>query len=267
MKYRLILQTSQAAGTEYRLEKDEIFLGRDLSNDLVINDPEVSRRHARLFFTGSTYAIEDLGSTNGTFVHGQRLSGPFLLSPGDWITLGEKVILKFDLVEFDPDATVATFRAQPISTPQPVHPVVPAAPSESPVQINVPPVQPFISSSEAPESLPQQPSFQPAQPPRPAAPEAVPQQPSFQPAQPPRPAAPAVPPQPVFQPPVTVEAPEEGNLHPQQKKRSGWVVALLVVIGILLVFCVIPWIIIEVTNSYCALFPGLFNSIQPGVCP
>lgn len=247
MKYRLILQTSQAAGTEYRLEKDEIFLGRDLSNDLVINDPEVSRRHARLFFTGSTYAIEDLGSTNGTFVHGQRLSGPFLLSPGDWITLGEKVILKFDLVEFDPDATVATFRAQPISAPQPVHPVVPAAPSESPVQINVPPVQPFISSSEAPESLPQQPSFQPAQPPRPA--------------------APAVPPQPVFQPPVTVEAPEEGNLHPQQKKRSGWVVALLVVIGILLVFCVIPWIIIEVTNSYCALFPGLFNSIQPGVCP
>lgn len=247
MKYRLILQTSQAAGTEYRLEKDEIFLGRDLSNDLVINDPEVSRRHARLFFTGSTYAIEDLGSTNGTFVHGQRLSGPFLLSPGDWITLGERVILKFDLVEFDPDATVATFRAQPISTPQPVHPVVPAAPSESPVQINVPPVQPFISSSEAPESLPQQPSFQPAQPPRPA--------------------APAVPPQPVFQPPVTVEAPEEGNLHPQQKKRSGWVVALLVVIGILLVFCVIPWIIIEVTNSYCALFPGLFNSIKPGVCP
>lgn len=252
MNFRLILQTSQAAGTEYRLEKDEIFLGRDLSNDLVINDPEVSRRHARLFFTGSTYAIEDLGSTNGTFVHGQRLSGPFLLSPGDWITLGEKVILKFDLVEFDPDATVATFRAQPISAPQPVSPVASAAPSVSPEQINVPPVQPFISSSEVPEGVPQQPSFQPV----------------HQPAQPPRPAAPAVPPsQPIFQAPVTVEVPEDVNLHPQQKKRSGWVVALLVVIGILLVFCVIPWIIIEVTNSYCALFPGLFNSIQPGVCP
>lgn len=247
MKYRLILQTSQAAGTEYRLEKDEIFLGRDLSNDLVINDPEVSRRHARLFFTGSTYAIEDLGSTNGTFVHGQRLSGPFLLSPGDWITLGEKVILKFDLVEFDPDATVATFRAQPISAPQPVHPVISAAPGVSPVQTNIPPVQPMISLSEAPEAVPQPPSFHPAQP--------LP------------PAAPTVPPQPVFQAPVTVEVPEEDNSHPQQKKRSGWVVALLVVIGILLVFCVIPWIIIEVTNSYCALFPGLFNSIQPGVCP
>jgi hypothetical protein len=51
------------------------------------------------------------------------------------------------------------------------------------------------------------------------------------------------------------------------KKKSGWLVALLVVVGILLVFCVIPWVIIELTNSYCALFPGIFNAIQPGACP
>lgn len=247
MNYRLIMQTSQAAGMEYRLEKDEIFLGRELNNDLVINDPEVSRRHARLFFTGSTYAIEDLGSTNGTFVHGQRLSGPFLLSPGDWITLGEKVILKFDWVEFDPDATVATFRPQSFSAPQAVNPVVNVVPNVPPIQTNAPPVQSAISSLEAPQALPQQPSYPPVQPPRPA--------------------APAVPPQSVSQTPAPVEFDEDVVLPPHQKKRSGWVVALLVVIGILLVFCVIPWIIIEVTNSYCALFPGIFNSIQPGVCP
>ena len=247
MNYRLIMQTSQAAGMEYRLEKDEIFLGRELNNDLVINDPEVSRRHARLFFTGSTYAIEDLGSTNGTFVHGQRLSGPFLLSPGDWITLGEKVILKFDRVEFDPDATVATFRPQSFSAPQAVNPVVNVVPNVPPIQTNAPPVQSAISSLEAPQALPQQPSYPPVQPPRPA--------------------APVVPPQSVSQTPAPVEFDEDVVLPPHQKKRSGWVVALLVVIGILLVFCVIPWIIIEVTNSYCALFPGIFNSIQPGVCP
>jgi flagellar basal body-associated protein FliL len=54
---------------------------------------------------------------------------------------------------------------------------------------------------------------------------------------------------------------------PAKKKKSGWLTALLVVIAVLLVFCVIPWVIIEITDSYCSFFPGIFNSIQPGTCP
>ena len=76
--FRLVMRSGPTVGKVYPLDKNELFLGRDLSNDIVINDPEISRRHSRLFLQGNTFAIEDMGSTNGTFVNGQRLilSGP-----------------------------------------------------------------------------------------------------------------------------------------------------------------------------------------------
>lgn len=239
--FRLILQSGSGAGTEYPLEKTEIFLGRDLSNDVVINDPEVSRRHARLVLTGNTYAMEDLGSTNGTFLRGQRLSAPVLLNPGELITIGEKVFLKFEAVAIDPNATVAAFR-RPAS--QPVAPVS----------------QPFIPQQPvAPQYIPQQPAAPAYVPQQPVAPQYVPPQ---------QPAAPQyVQPQPVPQAPAPVSPAAPVYHAPPAKKKSGWLIALLVVVGILLIFCIIPWILIEVTDSYCALFPGIFNSIQPGACP
>jgi pSer/pThr/pTyr-binding forkhead associated (FHA) protein len=80
-------------------------VGRDVSNDLVINDAEVSRNHARLTAQSGGYLIEDLASTNGTFVIGQRLIGPKLLNPGDVIGLGETVVLEYDQ-QIDAGATV-----------------------------------------------------------------------------------------------------------------------------------------------------------------
>ena len=50
-------------------------IGRDPMAEITINDPEVSRRHARLIGTLSGYRIQDLGSTNGTFVDDIRLGG------------------------------------------------------------------------------------------------------------------------------------------------------------------------------------------------
>ena len=242
--FRLILLSGSSAGTEFPLEKSEIFLGRDLSNDVVINDPEVSRQHIRLVLTGNTYAIEDRGSTNGTFVRGQRLSGPLLLSPGETIILGEKVLLKFESAPIDPNATVAAFRRPPAETSTPVVPVS----------------QPFIPQQPAVPQVPQ--SYVPQQPatpqyiaPQPVAPQFIPQQP----------AAPQyASPQPVQQVPAPAQ-PYHAPAMP--KKKSGWLVALLVVVGILLVFCIIPWVLIEITDSYCSLFPGIFNSIQAGACP
>ena len=58
--YRLILVSGVGAGTEYPLEKTELQLGRELSNDIVINDPEVSRRHAKLVLQGDGYVLEDV---------------------------------------------------------------------------------------------------------------------------------------------------------------------------------------------------------------
>lgn len=235
MAYRLIIQTGISTGTEFPLEKAELLIGRDLSNDIVISDPEVSRRHARLVLTGNTYAIEDLGSTNGTFLRGQRLTAPVVLTPGEVITFGENMQLKFDYAMVDPDATVAAFRRPAPGAELPVVPQPAPTPAVTPV---TPASQPYIPQPTTPpvERVPQE-KFIP--------------QPVVQGY------TPIQPPEPIVEPPAPAV----------KKKRSGWLVALLVVIGILLVFCIIPWLIIEVTNSYCALFPGIFNAIQPGACP
>jgi predicted component of type VI protein secretion system len=86
-------------------------IGRDSANEIVINDAEVSRRHARLTFQGGKYVLEDLGSTNGTFVNGQRLAGPRVLKPGEVVSFGEQIVLVFEQVSIDPGATVASPRA------------------------------------------------------------------------------------------------------------------------------------------------------------
>lgn len=268
--FRLVLQSGSGMGTEYPLEKNEMFLGRDLSNDIVINDPEVSRRHARLLLSGNTFILEDLGSTNGTFIHGQRLGAPVVLRPGDMITIGEKVLLKFEIPAVDPNATVAAFRGASQQTQQPFTPVTPRVPPAAPVTPAFIPSQPPVSPTSQPEKA--------YQAPQPVVPSYTPSQPSAQVTPPVHPVAPVVtPPQAVSpaysQLPVTpayrpVTPPMSAAAQPTPvKKKSGWLIALLIVIGILVVFCLIPWIIIEVTNSYCALFPGIFNSIQPGACP
>jgi hypothetical protein len=69
----------------------EITVGRLSSNQLVVNDPKASSRHATISPAGQGYRITDLGSTNGTFVNEQRLSpnAPFTLNPGDRIRVGD----------------------------------------------------------------------------------------------------------------------------------------------------------------------------------
>lgn len=123
--FRLVMRSGPSVGKVYPLDKPELFLGRDLSNDIVINDPEISRRHSRLFSQGNSYILEDLGSTNGTFVNGQRLMGPNVLRPGDVITFGERMSLIFEAADFDPDATVVGPTARPAYEE-------PAAPAYSP---------------------------------------------------------------------------------------------------------------------------------------
>jgi len=124
--------------------------------------------------------------------------------------------------------------------------------------LNLFPAAPVYPQQAAPSIPPYQPAAPQSVPPQPSTPQPAPRVAPFVQA----------PPQPAPQAQAYITPPEPIHpLPPQSKKRSGWLVALLVVIGILLVFCIIPWLIIEVTNSYCALFPGVFNAIQPGSCP
>jgi predicted component of type VI protein secretion system len=111
--YRLVMRTGPTVGMAYPLDKNEMFIGRDLGNEISINDPEISRRHARIFKQGTNFVLEDLGSTNGTLVNGQRLMGPYVLRPGELIVFGEQVSLIFEGAAADADATVASGSAMP----------------------------------------------------------------------------------------------------------------------------------------------------------
>jgi hypothetical protein len=116
--YRLVMHAGPLAGRVFSLEKTEIFVGRDLSNDIVLNDPEISRRHARLFMQGNNFVIEDLGSTNGTAVNGQRLIGPYILRPGETVVFGEHITAIFEVTQPEVNATVVSVpQARPRSVP------------------------------------------------------------------------------------------------------------------------------------------------------
>lgn len=100
--YRLTMQRGPNVGKTYELVKDVVTMGRDMSNDIVINDAESSRHHARLTKQGVTYVLEDLGSTNGTFVNSARLSTPRPLNPGDMVGVGETITLSYEVITTPP---------------------------------------------------------------------------------------------------------------------------------------------------------------------
>jgi len=141
-QFQLIMRTGPTPGATFTLEGDQLNIGRDSSNEIVINDAEVSRRHARLTFQGGKYVLEDLGSTNGTFVNGQRLAGPRVLKAGEVVSFGEQIVLVFEVTTNDPGATMVSPRAAAVpsasrpATPPPPPPAdyvgsVPAGPVSS----------------------------------------------------------------------------------------------------------------------------------------
>jgi hypothetical protein len=75
-----------------------VTLGREAINDIILSDPEISRRHARIFRQDSVYLLEDLGSTNGTFINGRRIHAPTILKDEDVVEFGESIRLQFLLV-------------------------------------------------------------------------------------------------------------------------------------------------------------------------
>ena len=87
----------------YPLVKAVISIGRRLENDLVIDDPRVSRNHARLRAIEGHFVLFDLNSTGGTFVNGNRVSET-IIYPNDTISLGGvKIVYKQDTPPPRPD--------------------------------------------------------------------------------------------------------------------------------------------------------------------
>jgi predicted component of type VI protein secretion system len=149
-QFKFVMRSGPNPGTEFPLEESEIMIGRDSTCNLVINDAEVSRKHARVIWQASNYVIEDVGSTNGTFINGKRLTAPFVLQGGETITLGENIVLIFEHTT-DPDATrmsaaikaVYKEKAEVSPAPEPEKPsspvptpaVVPEEVEEEPVSV------------------------------------------------------------------------------------------------------------------------------------
>ena len=67
-------------------------LGRGVECELRLDDTYASQQHARIFDRGGNWYVEDLGSTNGTFVNEQKLVAPAMLTPGDKIRVGTTIV-------------------------------------------------------------------------------------------------------------------------------------------------------------------------------
>jgi len=158
VSFQLVMRSGPNPGKVFPLSKSEIFIGRDINNEIVISDAEISRKHARLMLQGGGYVLEDLGSTNGCFVNGQRLMGPHQMRPGELMMLGENVGLSYEAVAVDPNATVIgsalagpTPFVQPREAPPPAN--QPYAPPATQVESFAEPSefeQPVIPQVEAP---------------------------------------------------------------------------------------------------------------------
>jgi len=135
---RLVMKVGPQPGQTFLLDQESLTLGRDPSSEIVINDPQVSRQHARIKCQGNLTVIEDVGSTNGTFVNGMRLTDPHTLADGDEISLGDAVTLTHHaggIATTEPLGRRPTVTQGPSSyvpQPEPPPPYSPAPPSAEP---------------------------------------------------------------------------------------------------------------------------------------
>lgn len=132
-RLQLEVVAGNAAGSTIEVQERLVF-GRQTEGDgQLANDPELSRHHAEITRRApSDYQIQDLSSTNGTYVNGTRLSEPAVLSLGDEIELGTtKLIVRAVLAAATPEPAVNVRAATAITdvpaairepTPPPPHP-------------------------------------------------------------------------------------------------------------------------------------------------
>jgi len=84
--------SDQGQSRIFRIDKNLISLGRSSAADIVIDDKKASRNHARIIAAGGVYKIEDLGSRNGIFVNGKKISQKQKVGIGDSIKIGNTQI-------------------------------------------------------------------------------------------------------------------------------------------------------------------------------
>jgi hypothetical protein len=158
---RLEVVGGKAAGQSLFVT-DELIIGRFVEGPGQLGgDEEISRSHARLSVDASGLcAIEDLGSTNGTYVNGLRISAPHTLSEGDTIELGGTTVVVQELPKSAGlDVTAPHDVAPPEPTPVSQPPAAaPAAPSPQPTPVPPPPAVAAPAPTDSPASAPSPPA-------------------------------------------------------------------------------------------------------------
>ena len=89
---RLVVSEGPLVGNEVELGSAPIMLGRAEESTVVLDDDYASGKHARLFPQGSRWFLEDLGSTNGTWLGDEQLTRASTVEPGDRIRIGKTVL-------------------------------------------------------------------------------------------------------------------------------------------------------------------------------
>ena len=111
---------------------DPVLVGRGAAASLRLSDPLVSHRHARITARDSAAVVEDLGSTNGTFVNGVRVQGPQRLAPGGELVVGTSVMQ----LASDETTIAGPTVARPV-------PAALAAPQRQPTYLGAAPARPL----------------------------------------------------------------------------------------------------------------------------
>ncbi len=143
---RLVVDQGPEPGQTFILSKDSLTIGRDPHNDIAISDPQISRQHARIVRQDNLMVLEDVGSTNGTFANGVRLTGPHALTNGDVVGLGDAVTLTYygsGSAMTEPLAGRASATIEQPSYEPPPSPPPPAyaAPPSPPAYAATPPIE------------------------------------------------------------------------------------------------------------------------------
>lgn len=119
---RFVVKQGPQIGITFPILQNQIRIGREEACDVRVQDAEVSRRHCELIWKENAFWMQDLGSSNGTFVNGTQITAPTRLSAGDKIGVGQTVMVLELEPQIKPIPTPydATPAAAPVSAPVPV---------------------------------------------------------------------------------------------------------------------------------------------------
>jgi signal transduction histidine kinase/pSer/pThr/pTyr-binding forkhead associated (FHA) protein len=110
--HELVVLTGSGEGEVYRLEEDEVIIGRDSSCGICLEDPMISRRHGKITRRPDGLVVEDLGSANGTLVNGVRVTSS-ALKENDRLRVGKIELLLRRGIPVSPRATDSPARRTP----------------------------------------------------------------------------------------------------------------------------------------------------------